>query len=71
MDGFDENGEPTNILSSTKTELNQAILCDDMPALAPVQLGPTGKSVSRSYAATLSKLVPAGKHIDSPKFKST
>ena len=31
-----------------------------MPALASVQLGPTGRSVSRSYGATLSKLVPRG-----------
>lgn len=44
----------------TVTELNQAILCDDMPSLSSVQLGPTGRSVSRSYGATLSKLVPKG-----------
>ncbi|CAE7138793.1 unnamed protein product [Rhizoctonia solani] len=43
-----------------KTQLNQAILCDDMPAMAPIQMGPTGRSVSRSYATTISKLVPAG-----------
>ena len=36
------------------------MLCDDMPALSGIQLGPTGKSVSRSYGATLSKLCPAG-----------
>ena len=44
------------------TELNQAVLCDDMPALAAVQLGPTGKAVSRSYAATLSKFTPKGRY---------
>ena len=31
-----------------------------MPALGPVQLGPTGRSVARSYSAALSKLVPKG-----------
>lgn len=61
MEGFDEKtGELTTMTLPTVTELNQAILCDDMPALAPVQLGPTGRSVSRSYAATLGKLVPSG-----------
>jgi hypothetical protein len=42
-------------------ELNQAILCDDMPALSGLQIGPTGKSVARSYANALGKLVPSGK----------
>lgn len=61
MDGFDdETGKQTTITLPTVTELNQAILCDDMPALSPVQLGPTGRSVSRSYQAMLSKLVPSG-----------
>lgn len=61
MEGFDEkNGKQTTMILPTVTELNQAILCDDMPALSPVQLGPTGRSVSRSYAATLGKLVPSG-----------
>lgn len=61
MEGFDEKtGKQTTIVLPTVTELNQAILCDDMPALSTVQLGPTGRSVSRSYAATLSKLVPNG-----------
>jgi len=41
-------------------QINEAILCDDMPALSGVQLGPTGKSVSKSYAATLRKLRTAG-----------
>lgn len=47
-------------LLSTRVELAQARLCDDMPALGAVQLGPTGRSVSRSYANAISKLVPAG-----------
>ncbi|KAG6864273.1 hypothetical protein C0991_010910 [Blastosporella zonata] len=59
-EGFDMEGNPTAPILPTVTELNQAILCDDMPALAPVQLGPTGKSVARSYDAAISKLVPAG-----------
>ncbi|KAG9094467.1 hypothetical protein FRC06_010779 [Ceratobasidium sp. 370] len=41
------------------TELNQAILCDDMPALSTLQMGPTGRSVARSYGEVISKLVPA------------
>ena len=57
---IDENGKATSPILPNVTELNQAILCDDMPALASVQLGPTGRSVSRSYGATLSKLVPRG-----------
>ena len=40
-----------------KVEISQAILCDDMPAVDSVQLGPTGKSVSRSYLKAISKLV--------------
>lgn len=61
MDGFDEEtGKKTTITLPTATELNQAILCDDMPALSPVQLGPTGRSVARSYQAILGKLVPSG-----------
>lgn len=43
-----------------KTELKQAILCDDMPTLSTLQMGPTGKSVARSYAKAISKLVSAG-----------
>lgn len=50
----------TGPILAPSTELNQAILCDDMPTLSPVQLGPTGKSVARSYDAAISKLVPAG-----------
>ena len=61
MDGFDpKTGEALTPLLPLSTELNQAILCDDMPALANIQIGPTGRSVSRSYGATLSKLVPKG-----------
>ncbi|KAJ7307798.1 hypothetical protein DFH08DRAFT_1051408, partial [Mycena albidolilacea] len=49
-----------NSLLPTKVELAQARLCDDMPALAAMQLGPTGRSVARSYATAISKLIPAG-----------
>ncbi|KAG6908104.1 hypothetical protein DXG01_006142 [Tephrocybe rancida] len=58
-EGFDSDGNQTAPILPTVTELNQAILCDDMPTLSPVQLGPTGKSVARSYDAAISKLVPA------------
>ncbi|KAG9118787.1 hypothetical protein FRC07_006524 [Ceratobasidium sp. 392] len=56
----DYKTDGNDLVLPLKTELNQAILCDDMPAMAPIQMGPTGRSVSRSYAATISKLVPAG-----------
>ncbi|RDB17300.1 hypothetical protein Hypma_001916 [Hypsizygus marmoreus] len=60
-EGFDPlTGELTSTVVPNSVELNQAMLCDDMPALSTVQLGPTGKSVARSYAAALGKLVPAG-----------
>jgi len=42
---------------SRKVEISQAILCDDMAAVDQVQLGPTGKSVSRLYLKAISKLV--------------
>lgn len=58
--GFDTAGKQITTVLPNVTELNQAVLCDEMPALSAVQLGPTGRSVSRSYAAVLSKLVPAG-----------
>ena len=60
IEGFDDEGNPSTTVLPTVTELNQAILCDDMPVLGAVQLGPSGRAVSRSYAATLSKLVPKG-----------
>lgn len=41
-------------------ELSQARLCDDMPVIAPVQLGPSGRSVARSYVDAISKLVSDG-----------
>ncbi|KIJ39755.1 hypothetical protein M422DRAFT_257348 [Sphaerobolus stellatus SS14] len=52
--------EETSVILPLETELNQAILCDDMPTLSPLQLGPTGRSVARSYGNAISKLVPAG-----------
>ncbi|KAG8709411.1 hypothetical protein FRC08_018363 [Ceratobasidium sp. 394] len=48
-----------DVVLSHKTELNQAILCDDMPTLSTLQMGPTGKSVARSYSEVISKLVPS------------
>ncbi|KAF9009609.1 hypothetical protein BDQ17DRAFT_1323151 [Cyathus striatus] len=60
------------LLTPRFIQLAEAILCDDMPALSAVQLGPTGRSVSRSYGATLSKLCPAGSTTgidDNPKEK--
>ncbi|KAG8741224.1 hypothetical protein FRC10_003146 [Ceratobasidium sp. 414] len=48
-----------DVILPAKTELNQAILCDDMPTLSTLQMGPTGKSVARSYGEVISKLVPA------------
>jgi len=50
----------TDLLLPRKTELATAILCDDLPPLANIAMGPTGRSVARSYAAAISKLVPAG-----------
>ncbi|CUA67527.1 Helicase with zinc finger domain 2 [Rhizoctonia solani] len=47
------------ILPPLDVQLNQAILCDDMPVMATLQMGPTGRLVARSYAATISKLVSA------------
>ena len=49
----------------TKVELKQAILCDDMPTLSPIQMGPSGRSVARSYANAISKLIPAGPPLQS------
>ncbi|KAF9647947.1 hypothetical protein BDM02DRAFT_3187569 [Thelephora ganbajun] len=39
---------------------DDAILCDDMPTLSGIQLGPTGRSIAQSYGATLSRLCPNG-----------
>ncbi|KAG6809679.1 hypothetical protein H0H92_015193 [Tricholoma furcatifolium] len=68
-EGFDGEGNLTTPILPTSVELAQAILCDDMPVLGPVQLGPTGRSVARSYDAAISKLVPSGTTIgvDVPK----
>lgn len=61
MTGFNkETGETETILLPLVTELNQAILCDDCPTLSAIQMGPTGKSVARSYASALQKLAPVG-----------
>ncbi|KAF9644807.1 hypothetical protein BDM02DRAFT_842383 [Thelephora ganbajun] len=58
--GLDANGNLTAPIAPSSVQLAEAILCDDMPALSGVQLGPTGRSVARSYGATLTKLCPAG-----------
>jgi hypothetical protein len=60
--GYDAYGYPTAPLKPRDVQLAEAVLCDDMPALAGVQLGPTGKSVSRSYGAALDMLTPSGQH---------
>lgn len=44
-----------------KTELNQAILCDEVLAPCVIQKNPTGKSIAQSYVNALNHLVPAGK----------
>ncbi|TBU31906.1 hypothetical protein BD311DRAFT_804364 [Dichomitus squalens] len=49
-----------DIILPLKVELKQAVLCDDMPTLSPIQMGPTGRSVARSYAKAISQLIPAG-----------
>ncbi|KAG7096294.1 hypothetical protein E1B28_003741 [Marasmius oreades] len=60
MGGFDIDGNETSPVLPNKTELAQAMLCEDMPTYSTVQLGPTGRSVARSYQAALSKLLPTG-----------
>ncbi|KAG8688959.1 hypothetical protein FRC09_012650 [Ceratobasidium sp. 395] len=52
--------DPKDMLIPLKVQRNQAILCDDMPPLATLQSGPTGRSVARTYADAISKLVPVG-----------
>lgn len=71
-EGFDSKGKPTAPVIPNSVQPAQAILCDDMPALSGIQLGPTGRSVARSYAATLTKLCPAGQQpiSDLPLFVS-
>ena len=51
---------PNDVSPPHAVQLAEAILCDDMPSLSPLQVGPTGRSVARSYAATISKLCPVG-----------
>ncbi|KAG8825510.1 hypothetical protein FRC18_010262 [Serendipita sp. 400] len=57
---MDESGKPTAVETPTDVVCREAMLVDDMPAMDTVQMGPTGKSISNSYAATLDKLVPSG-----------
>ena len=59
-EGFEDDGTQSQPILPAVTELNNAMLCDDMPVLGAVQLGPTGRSVSRSYAAALDKLIAKG-----------
>ena len=61
LDDYTIGNSDSELLLSQKVELNNAILCDDMPPLANISMGPTGKSVSRSYVAAISKLVPSSK----------
>ncbi|KAG8724408.1 hypothetical protein FRC09_019026 [Ceratobasidium sp. 395] len=60
FDDYKVHVDPTDILLPTKVQLNQAILCDDMPPLSNLQLGPTGRSVARTYTNAISKLVSSG-----------
>ncbi|KAG8846737.1 hypothetical protein FRB91_000505 [Serendipita sp. 411] len=53
---MDESGKPTAVETPTDVVCREAMLVDDMPAMDTVQMGPTGKSISNSYAATLDKL---------------
>ncbi|KAF9642626.1 hypothetical protein BDM02DRAFT_3124358 [Thelephora ganbajun] len=59
-DGWDDEGNATDVVPPLRVQLNEAILSDDMPTLSGIQLGPTGRSVAQSYSATLSKFCPAG-----------
>ncbi|KAG9126047.1 hypothetical protein FRC07_005112 [Ceratobasidium sp. 392] len=52
--------DPKDIVTPLKVQLNQAILCDDLPPQSTIQSGPTGRSVARSYSNAISKLVPSG-----------
>ncbi|KAF9643338.1 hypothetical protein BDM02DRAFT_3191811 [Thelephora ganbajun] len=59
-DGWDDEGNAKTVVPPLSVQLNEVILCDDMPTLSGIQLGPTGRSVAQSYSATLSKFCPAG-----------
>ncbi|KAF9642588.1 hypothetical protein BDM02DRAFT_3235284 [Thelephora ganbajun] len=59
-DGWDDEGNAKTVAPPLRVQLNEAILCDDMPTLSGIQLGPTGRSIAQSYGATLSKFCPAG-----------
>ncbi|KAH8144641.1 uncharacterized protein LAJ45_11350 [Morchella importuna] len=47
-----------------KRKVNEAKLVDSMVPLSTVMLGPSGKSVSRSYLSALDHLVPANSGLD-------
>lgn len=63
MDGIDAAGNRTTITPPLAVRLAEGRLVDDMPALSSVALGPTGRSVARSYEAALSKLCPTGESV--------
>ncbi|KAF7365043.1 Helicase with zinc finger domain 2 [Mycena venus] len=71
--GFNSRGELDTEaqLLPRSVQVAEAILCDDMPALAPIQLGPTGRSVARSYTSTLNKLCPVGITVGTDKAVKT
>ncbi|KDQ53226.1 hypothetical protein JAAARDRAFT_72716 [Jaapia argillacea MUCL 33604] len=58
FDPYDANGNRSSAITPDGIRLREAILCDDMPALGPVQLSPSGKSVMRSYITALDRLIP-------------
>ncbi|KAK4228622.1 hypothetical protein QBC38DRAFT_523461 [Podospora fimiseda] len=49
-----------------RVKVNEARLVDGMVPLSKLMLGPTGKSVARSYAAALDMLIPEDAPIDTP-----
>ncbi|KAF8600740.1 hypothetical protein BDV93DRAFT_425680, partial [Ceratobasidium sp. AG-I] len=51
--------DPQDIALPLTTQLNQSILCDDMPTMSTIQIGPTGKSVAASYNRLIGTLVTA------------
>ena len=53
-------GQSHDPVPHREVELDQGTPRDDMPALSCVQYDSTGRSVARSYSATLNKLCPAG-----------
>ncbi|KAF9649295.1 hypothetical protein BDM02DRAFT_3186460 [Thelephora ganbajun] len=60
FDDFVDHNAETRITPASSIQLAEARLCDDMPTLSSIQLGPSGRSVSRSYEAALNQLTAVG-----------